>query len=74
MRKTLCAFALTLVLSSAVWAGEIPYPAPPPPPPGGNALIIEDPTNVQDSTAQTPEETLTEYILNLLLQDILAIY
>ena len=74
MRKTLCAFALTLVLSGAVWAGEMQAPVPPPPPPSGNALIIENPADVQNSTTQTSEETITGYILDLLIQDMLAIY
>lgn len=74
MRKTLCAFALTLILSNAALAGEIPNGKtnPPPPPPFVEETVGETP-NEQALTEQTSDETVTDFLLNL-VQSVLAIY
>lgn len=70
MRKTLCAFALTLILSGAALAGEMQNPPPPPPPGGGFASQIPDD---QTMSLQTADETVTDYIFDL-MQDVLEIF
>jgi hypothetical protein len=70
MRKTLCAFALTLALSGVVLAGEMPQPPAPPPPGGGFVSQMPDD---QTLSLQTADVTVTDYILDL-MQDVLEIF
>jgi hypothetical protein len=76
MRKTMCAFALTLILSGSILAGEIPNggntPPPPPPPPPTGEFVGENPDG-RALALQTSDETVTEYILNL-IQNVLTLY
>jgi hypothetical protein len=75
MRKTICALTLTILLSGAAMAGEIPNggntPPPPPPPPQGREFAGATP-NGQD-LLQTSDETATDIILNL-IQSMLSLY
>jgi len=79
MRKTLCAFALTLMLCVATLAGEMPTGGnPPPPPPPPPAAAPADGTSIEPLILQTSEEpnedeTITGVILNL-FQSMLALY
>lgn len=74
MRKTICALTLTLILSGVTLAGEMPNggTTPPPPPPPQGRTIGEMP-NGQEITLQTSDETVADFILNL-LENILTIY
>jgi hypothetical protein len=69
MRKTLCAFALTLALSGVVLAGEMQNP--PAPPPGGG--FVSQMPDDQTLSLQTADVTVTDYILDL-MQDVLEIF
>lgn len=77
MRKTLCAFVLTLILSGVALAGEIPNgknDPPPPPPPGGGFASVNDQTDIKQSLDETIlDDSMTDYILSL-MRDILALY
>ncbi|GEM_PF-5635811 len=77
MRKTLCAFALTLMLCVATLAGEIPNgggtPPPPPPPPPGGEMFGNQPTIVQTLEEYGYDETVTDSILSL-IQNVFALY